>query len=190
MVRKAIMKRLLTILMFLLVVSISAQTKNITIDDLSSLEGTWKSQLEKKYENHPMIKKLNPDRRPDLMKFTWGVDKKIMHMSISNIDRPSMNDTTLFIEGILIPNPADTSVRMVEFNAQSDIYFSGFYTLDGDGNIIRVYEVGFTNGTTMKFREKWVWVDDQKQAFDWYTEAYQNGEYKTGDIVVRNTKLK
>ncbi len=184
------MKSLFIALQMLLVwQSACGQSGHLTIEDLAPLVGSWRSQVGIEYKDHPMIKRLNPDRKPNLMTFRWGVGKKVMHVSIYNLDRPNPGDTTLFIEGSLMPNPADTTVVMLEFNAESDIFFDGIYSLDASGNVIRTYVVGFTNGSTMKFKERWIWADDKKQAFYWHTSTFKNGKYEEGEIVVTNTKI-
>ena len=51
--------------------------------------------------------------------------------------------------------------------------------------ILSYYEVGFANGSRSKFRERWVWTDENKRSFEWYTDSFINGEYMEGEIVVR-----
>ena len=161
----------------------------IEIDELGSLVGTWKSEIDQKYKDHPMIKKFNPELKGQLTTFRWGVENKIIHMSIYDLDKPNEGDTTLIIEGMIVPNPFEQVIKLIEFGGDSEIYFEGKYDLDKDGNIVRHYEASFDKKHLNKFRERWEWEDDSKTSFLWYTDTFRNGTYEQGDIVVRYVKL-
>ena len=180
----------LLIVLITIFLSTSLWSQNqIKIDDLTVLIGSWKSQLDEKYKDHPRIKKVNSELKGHLTVFEWGVDKKIIHLSVYYLDRPNIGDTIKFIEGMIIPNPATGELKMIEYNAESDIYFEGDYQLDEYQNIIRHYEVGFSNGTSTKFKEQWIWRDKSKKSFEWHTAMYKDGVFQEGDIIVNYNKI-
>ena len=158
------------------------KVEELQLSKLKDLTGNWVSSIDEKYRNHPMIQKFNPALKPQLMEVKWSLDHSLLHLTIYNIDRPENGDTTLFVKGFILPNSFNSTVKMMEYNMDSDITHHGNYRLDEEANIIRQFED--SGNPKRKFKEYWKWTDDKKQRFEWYTYSYINGEYHKGDVVV------
>ena len=171
------------------VTSIEAGLKEIATNPLQNLIGNWKSSLDKKYKDHPVIKKVNPELKGHIISFKWGASKEVLRLSIYNLDRPSKGDTIKFIDGIIVPDNTLRALKMIEYNVDSDIYFDGTYSFDKSGNITRNYTASFDNGSSAKFREKWIWQNENKTHFKWYTERFENDKFIDTGIVVDYYKI-
>ncbi len=162
----------------------AAQEGNESLAALEPLIGKWRSSLDPRYKDHPMIKRFNPDLKPNELVFKWGEEKKIIHVADIQIDQPADGQNTRFIEGMVLWNPAEKKMVMVEYNVQDDLYFEGEYRILEDGKIIqRIYTTAFPDGSVGKFREQWVWDDLEKKSFKWITESFRNGKFVTSEIV-------
>ncbi len=146
--------------------------------------GIWESRLDPKYADHPMIRRFNPELKGHELELAWGVNREIVHLKSWQLDRPEEGDRTLVMEGMLLLNPADGSMELVEYGAEQRIFHRGSYELGSDGELHRVYEAFFPSGDSRRFREVWRWQGPERDGFEWITQHLEGDEWISGDVVV------
>ncbi len=153
---------------------------------LASLEGSWISSLDPKYANHPMVKKFNPELKPQKLVIHPSSDTGFYHLTIYDIDRPQNGDTTLVVQGFIVPDGLGGK-SLLEYNVQSQTCYNGYYHFDKD-QIIREFSPCNSN-QTVRYREKWMWNPDKK-SFHWHTASWNGDTFQDGGVVVAWSKLK
>ncbi len=146
--------------------------------------GTWESRLDPKYADHPMIKRFNPELKGHELILAWGLNRETVYVKSWQLDRPEEGDRTLAMEGMLLRNPADGSMAMVEYGGEQGIFHRGHYELQPNGDLHRVFDAFFPSADTRRYREVWRWSGPDKQAFQWITQSREGDEWVAGDIVI------
>ena len=120
------MKHLVVTLVACLFLSFVAEVESASqLGELAPLVGTWCSELDAKYKDHPMVRQFNPDLKPQELIFAWGDDRAFLRFSIWDLDRPNDGDRTLVVRGLVLPNAATGELVLVDFNVPSSAAYLG-----------------------------------------------------------------
>ncbi len=184
----------LILIAFFLIQTISVfgqkEKNQLTTHDLAVWTGKWQSHLDEKYRNHPMIQKFNPELKPQIMEIKLDGDDLFLSLTIYDVDRPKTGDTTLLVQGFIIPDPVGIRIKMMENNVSNGNTYLGYYELDNNKNISRYFGPCPEN-ENYQYKEIWEWVNDNRSAFQWHAYYYheESNQYEKGDIIVRWEKI-
>lgn len=161
------------------------QAPGFSMRDLASLVGTWRSELDPKYHDHPMVRRFNPELAAHEMKIDWGPEQDYLRITLreEGPEAPHM-------EGFGLPDAELGNAFMVEYNVEQDLLFRGHHGVLDNGDIERIYRVVYRDGSTARYRELWHWRDMDRSSFDWITFQDVDGNWVEGEIIVRWVRQK
>lgn len=161
-----------------------SQEPQAPLEDLAPLVGTWCSELDPRYHDHPMVRRFNPELQSHAMVFEWGPERAYVRIRLHQPDYPRQDPGGPYIEGLVLYDAATAEIRMVEYNAQDRLLFRGTYAVQANGDVLRTYVVTYRDGSTGRYREFWRWQDSARTAFDWITEQERDGTWVRGEVIV------
>ena len=145
--------------------------------------GSWRSSLEPRYHDHPMVKRFNPELKSQLLTIRPAVSGMALHLEFRRLDAPRQGEDVLISEGMALRNPSDGRIELVELGTQQGIFHRGHYTITSNA-LVRTYDAFFEGGGPRRFRETWRWTDQDRTHFEWLTERLEDGEWIAGDVIV------